>query len=279
MQEPARRRLTGVSRDEASPFNAAMAAQDQHALTMVDAALQARRVRLAFQPVVLGDAPDRVGYWEGLVRVLDETGRVIPARDFMAAVETTETGRLIDCAALHGGLVTLQRQPDLRISINMSARSIGFPKWQRILKRALAADNTLGERLILEISETSALIVPELVSAFMAEMQGAGIAFALDDFGEGMTSFRHLRDFQFDIAKIDGQFVRGVSSNADNQMVVKALMAVARHFDMMTVAESVESEGDADFMQDLGVGAMQGYFYGAPTMRPPWVEALERKRA
>jgi hypothetical protein len=193
MQDAARIPLADLSRDEASPLAAAMALQDRQSVAMVQAALQARRVRLAFQPVVLGAAPDRVGYWEGLTRVLDDTGRAIPAREFMPAVEGTEAGRQIDCLALETGLATLRQNPGLRIAINMSARSIGYPRWQRILKRELAARRGVAERLILEISETSALVVPEHVTAFMADVRGEGVAFAMDDFGEGFTSFRHLR--------------------------------------------------------------------------------------
>ncbi len=279
MRNPARQGLADVSRDEASPFDAAMATQERQAVAMVEAALRARRVRLAFQPVVVGSAPDRIGFWEGLVRVLDETGRSIPAREFIAAAEVTETGRQIDCLALEAGLSTLRQNPGLRISINVSARSIGYPRWQRILRRELAAERGLAERLILEISEPSVHLVPELVSAFMAEMQPSGIAFALDDFGEAVTSFRHLRDFGFDMVKIDGQFIRGVTGQPGNQAVVRALVAVARQFDMLCVAESVETEEEARFLRKLQVGAMQGYLFGAPTVRPPWAEKAARKRA
>lgn len=281
MREPPRPPMADISRDEASPLAAAMAAQSRQAVAMVEQALAARRVRLAFQPVVLGAAPDRVGFWEGLARVLDDTGRTIPAGEFMAAAEVTEAGRQIDCLALEAGISTLRQHPELRISVNMSARSIGYPRWQRILKRELAARGTVAERLILEISEASALIVPEHVSAFMGEMQGEGIAFALDDFGEGFTSFRHLRDFGFDMAKIDGQFVRGLAQNPDNQATVRALVAVARQFDMVTVAEQVETAEEAAFLQSLDIGAMQGYLFGAPTVRPPWAaeETVRRKRA
>jgi EAL domain-containing protein (putative c-di-GMP-specific phosphodiesterase class I) len=270
--------MADVLRTEVSPVAAAMAEQERLALVMVEAALRAGRVRLAYQPVVVGSAPDRIGFHEGFVRVLDETGRIIPARDFMAAVETTETGRLIDCAALEIGLGTLRQHPGLRLSVNMSARSIGYPKWQRTLKRGLSGGG-VGERLILEISEPSAMTVPELVIAFMDDLQSEGVTFALDDFGAGLTSFRHLRDFCFDMIKIDGQFIRGVSVNPDQAALTRALLAVGRHLDMLTVAESVETPADAAFLQSLGIGAMQGYLFGEPTIRPAWAEDAARRRA
>ena len=274
-----RRPLADVMRTEASPLAAAIAAQDGQTIAMVQAALEAGRLRLAYQPVVIGSDPSRIGFYEGLIRVLDETGRAIPARDFMDAIETQELGRLIDCASLDMGLAALRDQPWLRLAINMSARSVGYPRWMRILKRGLSADPRIGERLILEITEGSAMLVPELVVAFMAEMQMAGVTFALDDFGAGHTSFRYLRQFFFDIVKIDGQFVRGIAHDPDNQVLTLALMSVGKHFDMMVVAESVETVEDANFLQANGIGCMQGYLFGAPTVRPAWMEDRSRKRA
>lgn len=259
-----------VFSDEDSPVSAASAAQDRDAPAMVRDAIRHRRIRLAFQPVVMAANPARVAFYEGLVRVLDPTGRIIPARDFMAAVETTETGRLIDCAALDLGLQALAAQPGLRLSINLSARSIGYPRWMRTLRRGLAAHPTLGERLILEITEGSALILPEIVRSFMEDMQGTGVAFALDDFGAGLTSFALLRDFLFDIVKIDGRFTRGLHDDPDNRAVTAALLSVARHLDMLAVVEAVERPEEAAVLATMGVDCLQGFLFGAPTLRPPW---------
>jgi EAL domain-containing protein (putative c-di-GMP-specific phosphodiesterase class I) len=279
MQGDRRKPMADIQRHEASPLAAAIAEQDRQTIAMVRAALDEGRLRLAYQPVVAGNDPSRIAFHEGLIRVLDPAGRAIPARDFMDAIETTELGRQIDCAALDMGLATLARHPRLRLAVNMSARSIGYPRWMRVLKRGLAAHPTVGERLILEITESSAMLVPEIVTAFMDEVQGAGVAFALDDFGSGYTSFRYLRDFFFDILKIDGQFIRGIARDPDNQALTQALMSVGRHFDMVTVAESVETPEDAMWLQSAGIGAMQGYLFGAPTVRPAWAEEPARRSA
>lgn len=255
-----------------SPLAHAMADRDRAALSMVAEAVRHGNLRLAYQPIVQAARPDRPAFYEGLIRILDETGRVIPARDFISAVETTELGREIDCAALDMGLRALARHPGLRLSINMSARSIGYPQWLRILRRALDCNDTVGERLILEVTENSAMLVPELVTAFMGDLQRRGITFALDDFGAGFTSFRYLRDFYFDLVKIDGQFIRGIHADADNQVLTRALIAIAKQFDMFTVAEQVESAADAQWLIDAGVDCLQGYFYGAPTVAPPWMQ-------
>jgi len=263
-------RFADIQPGEVSPLDFAVISRDSDALSMVAAALRHRETMLAFQPVVQSHRPDHIAFYEGLIRVLDDTGRIIPARDFIDAVEATENGRLLDCVALESGLRTLQRNPHIRLSINMSARSIGYPRWTRSLKQGLQGDPTIGERLILEITERSAMTVPELVVRFMSDLRRRGITFALDDFGSGYTSLRYLRDFQIDVIKIDGGFVRGIHGDPDNQVLTRAMVDIARQFDMFTVAENVETLADSRWLTGIGVDCQQGYFFGAPTVTPPW---------
>lgn len=254
----------------ASPLGVAMSENDKMTMDMVRLALDRRQVKLAFQPVVLSRDSNRIAFHEALIRLLDPSGRIIPARDFMSAVEAQETGRQIDCAALEAGLATLAAQPGLRIAVNMSARSIGYPRFQKVLAQGLDRPG-VGERLILEITEESAMLVPEIVTAFMDEWRGRGVAFSLDDFGSGPTILRYFKDFFFDMVKIDGQFIRNLHLDSANQTLVAAMIGVARQFDMFTVAEAVESEPEAAVLRAMGVDCLQGYLFGAPTVRPFWL--------
>jgi len=253
-----------------NPLNFAISSRDRSVVQMVDEAVRDNRAMLAYQAIVPAGDPGRPAYYEGLIRVADTAGRVIPARDFISAVETTETGRLIDCIALEQGLTAMRDYPDLRLALNMSARSIGYSRWSETLHRGLEADPTAAERLILEITESSAILVPELVVNFMSDLQRKGISFALDDFGSGYTSFRYLKQFYFDILKIDGQYIRGVAHDPDNQILTNALLSIAEQFDMVCIAENVETAEDAQYLQQIGMDCLQGYYFGAPTVRPPW---------
>ncbi len=267
-----RRKITAdMPEGSDNPLNAAVTGRDRTTLDMVSEAIKHNHTMLAFQPVMQARAPRQVAFYEGLIRVLDETGRVIPAGEFMHVVENTGLGRDLDCAALEMGLRTLARNPAVRLSINMSARSIGYRRWMRVMDRHLKKDKTLGERLILEISEKSAMALPELVVDFMDRLQSRGVSFALDDFGTGDTAVRHFRQFLFDVVKIDGEFVRGIQANPDNQLLICALIAVAQQFEMLTIAESVETVEEAEFLVSAGIDCLQGYLFGAPSVRPPWV--------
>ncbi|MCZ8334503.1 MAG: EAL domain-containing protein [Rhodobacteraceae bacterium] len=251
-----------------SPLSAALAEGEGRILDRVADAVRERRLRLAYQPVVVARSPQRIGFHEGLIRLLDPGGQVIPAREFIRAVEPHALGRDIDCAALAIGLDALVRHPDLRLSINMSARSVGWPRWLRLLRTGLAREAGLGERLILEISEASAMTVPELLAGLMAELRPKGIAFALDGFGAGPITLRHFRDLHFDMMKIDAGFTRGVAGQADNQVMMSACLALARQFDMLTVAQGVETAAEAQWLAALGVDCLQGHHFGVPKLYP-----------
>lgn len=260
------------------PVSAAVRERDRDILSMVRRALLEERVMLAYQPVVRADHPDRIAFHEGLIRIMDRSGRIIPAREFISVVETDEIGRIIDTLSLQLGLESLRDGPGLRLSINMSARSIGYPRWNRTLSRGLKSDPTLGERLILEITESSAMVMPDITRVFMAGLQARGICFALDDFGSGFTSFRYLREFYFDFLKIDGQFIRDIHKSSDNQVLCEALVSIARHFDMFSVAEMVESPQDAACLTRMGLDCLQGYHFGVPKLRPDWLSPQTRQR-
>ena len=251
--------------DFADPLQFAFASRDADTPALVSHALDLGRAQLAFQPVVVAHGPRKVAFYEGLIRLLDDAGRVIRAADFMPQVADTEIGRRIDVLTLELALRMLRLRPGMRLSINVSARSLGDWRWRQKLEAGLSERGALGNRLIFEISETSAMILHEVVARFMEDMQPRGVAFALDGFGGGMTAFRHLKTFFFDMVKVDKTFVKGIADDPDNQVLVEALVTVAHQFEMFAIVEGVESARDAAWLQGINVDCLQGYHIGAPT--------------
>jgi len=273
MNKPVRSDRLSVAKDVATeqplldPLYFAMASRDADVLTLVRDALAAGRAQLAFQPVVVTNDHQVIAFHEGLIRVKDDAGRVIPAAHFMPVIEDMDLGRQIDVASLELAFKMLRHNPAMRLSINVSARSLGDGRWRRVLESALKEGGALGDRLIFEMSETSAMLLHEVVAQFMEEMQPQGVAFALDGFGAGMTAFRHLKDFFFDLVKIDKSFVRNVAQDPDNQILTEALITVAKQFEMFTVADGVENAEDAAFLATIGADCLQGYHFGIPKFK------------
>lgn len=240
-------------------------------------ALAHGRMLFHFQPVVRASNPGFPAFFEMLARLKLPDGRLLPAGAFMPAVEAGELGRAIDRVALDAGLRALAAHPRLRVSVNVSPLSMGDEGWLAILAAAAQGGSGICGRLILEITETAALRDAEQTADFIDHVCRTGCALALDDFGAGATGFRHFRDFRFDFAKIDGSFCRGVHAQRDAQVLVESLAGIARHFEMMTVAEHVEDPADAAWLRDHGIDCFQGWLYGRPAAEPV-LPALEEVR-
>jgi EAL domain-containing protein (putative c-di-GMP-specific phosphodiesterase class I) len=239
-------------------------------LETVEAAVRNGRSALAFQPIVLAKKPEQPAFYEGLIRLFDPAQRVIPARDFISRVENTETGRLIDCETLKKTVRSLKQVPGLHLSMNVSARSIGYAPWTDKLHMSIRKNPDLAKRMTIEISEVSVMQLPEIVARFVNDLGAQGIRFLLDDFGAGMSSFQHLRDIDFSMLKIDGRFCANVATDEKNQSVVRTMVAMGRFMKKRVIATRVEREADMQWLQKAGVDAFQGYLFGIPTLNPNW---------
>lgn len=142
------------------------------------------------------------------------------------------------------------------------------------MDKHLGANPDIAGRLILELSEGSAIGMQEIITSFIRRYRRKGVRFALDDFGEGLSSLTFLRDVQFDILKIEGTFIREISTQPDNQVMVQAIVDMAGCLELDVVAENVETARDAQWLWQAGVPYLQGYYFAAPTLKRPWEDAV-----
>jgi len=106
-----------------------------------------------------------------------------------------------------------------------------------------------------------------------AALRELGCGIALDDFGAGFTSLRHLQALAVDTVKIDGSFVRNLGQNYDNQVFLRHLVGLANGLGLATVAECVETAHEAAILRREGVGFLQGYYFGKPSIERAWAKA------
>ncbi|MEO0363185.1 MAG: GGDEF domain-containing phosphodiesterase, partial [Pseudomonadota bacterium] len=198
-------------------------------------AIRAGRASIALQPVVASDGSGRVLFREALIRVHGPDGAEVSAGLFMPILDRLGMTEEADVAALRLAFMELTRDETQRISVNLSAASIGRARWIEALEDLADGAPEAAERLIVEVTEEASLADRAAAAALFARVRATGAALALDDFGAGRTSFSQLRDFRFDMVKIDGGFIQDIDKSADNRMLVSALVAIARQFDMMVV--------------------------------------------
>ncbi len=233
------------------------------------AALNDKRLKLSFQPVV--DIASRaVVFHEGLLRLERADGSIAMAEDFIELCESLGLIRLIDHYVLARTLETLEAAPEARISLNISAETVGDAEWLSRIAAAVARRPDLSGRLIVEITETAVIRSLDEAASFVATLHDLGCPLALDDFGAGFSSFRSLRSLNADIIKIAGMFLKDLINNHDDQVFIKALVDIARHFNMKVVAEWVEDEPTLALLGEFGVDMIQGHLVGAASMQWPW---------
>jgi diguanylate cyclase (GGDEF)-like protein len=234
----------------------------------VKEALRDHRLQFAFQPVVRAGDKEAV-FHECLLRMRDENGDIIPAGVFIPIIEQLGLVRLIDRYVLDLAVQALTDNPTLNLAINISGLTSSDQSWLRTLSALIKNKPDVARRLIIELTETSALTDIEESARFLAAIRELGCRVAVDDFGAGFTSFRHLKTLTLDIVKIDGSFVRNLADNVDNQLFIRNLLGLAEAYGMETVAECVETQEDARFLIGEGVKYLQGYYFGRPSLETP----------
>jgi len=235
-------------------------------------AMRESRLAFAYQPIVRADTLAPVHH-ECLLRVDDGDGAHHTAPGTIAAIERLGDIPAIDRKTLDMALAVLERHQAASLSVNLSGLTVTNRAWLRSLNARLRFNPDLAKRLMIEITETAAMRDIEESARFIAQMRDLGVRVALDDFGAGFTSFRHLKALAVDVVKIDSSFVAGVAENIDSQLFIKSLTAVAHGLGLQSVAEGVATPEDEAFLRGQGVGYFQGNRYGAPTATPDWMTA------
>jgi diguanylate cyclase (GGDEF)-like protein len=235
----------------------------------VKRALQEERLQLAFQPIVrCADYGPEMH--ECLLRMKLPDGEVMPAGAFLPVVEELGLIRLIDRRVVELAVAELDTHPDARLALNVSALTATDRSWLAATAAALRQRPDIASRLIVEITETAGLDDVDECARFVATLRDLGCRVALDDFGAGYTSFRHLKMLSVDMVKIDGSFVQGIAENPDNLIFIRTLLGLADNFGLATVAECVEHMDEAELLRQEGVQFLQGYAFGKPSLVAPW---------
>lgn len=226
-------------------------------------ALDEGRMLLVLQPLV--EAKSRkLAFYEGLLRLKRRDGTLIPASDFVEDAEKLGLARLVDRRALELGLALLVAHPQLRLSINISSLTIGDEDWIQALHSITQGRRDVPERLIVEMTETAMIHDFDAAGVFFERLRALGCKVAIDDFGAGYTSIRHLRSLKVDMLKIDGALVADLPSDPQGRVLVKSVIEMAHALGLDTVAEWVSSEEEAAFLEAAGVTYFQGYLFGQP---------------
>jgi EAL domain-containing protein (putative c-di-GMP-specific phosphodiesterase class I) len=223
-----------------------------------------------YQPIV-SLADGRPAHYEALVRLADEpSGPLVAPGRFLPAAERYGLVRDIDRLVLARVATLLGSRPEgPRVAINLSALSVTDPAMLTHVERCLSSAGADPGRLVIEITETAAISDMDRARSFCQGLAALGCDIALDDFGAGYGSFHYLTQLPFDYLKIDGSFVRGLTGSRNDQLVVQALVGLARGMGVRTIAEYVTDRPTLTLLRRYGVDYAQGFELGKPHPRFP----------
>ena len=244
--------------------------RNQTIVASVEKALREDRLLFAFQPVVCA-ATGRTDYFECLLRMRDEERGLVTCGEFVEAIERVGLIGVIDRYVVRKVADELAAHPDVKLGLNVSGLTACDRDWLRGVIALLRRRPDLASRLVVEITETAALDNLAESVRFVEALRGIGCRVALDDFGAGHTSLRHLQVLAVDTIKIDGSFVRSLPSSHESRIFLRHLVGLTRGFGLRTVGECVETAEEAALLRAEGIGYLQGFHCGRPTLERGWL--------
>jgi diguanylate cyclase (GGDEF)-like protein/PAS domain S-box-containing protein len=240
----------------------------------IDAALDDARFELLLQPV-LDLRAGTIGKYEALLRMIADDGSTVSPAAFLCVAERSDQILAIDRWVIQHTVALLTQLPqEQALEINLSGRSLGDPKLAGHISQVIKDCGADPCRLIFEITETAAVENLHRAREFADELTTLGCRFALDDFGAGFGSFYYLKYLPFDYLKIDGEFVRNCTTNRTDQLIIQALVQLAKGLGKHTIAEFVENREILELVRTLGVDHAQGYEIARPL---PLTQILARE--
>jgi diguanylate cyclase (GGDEF)-like protein/PAS domain S-box-containing protein len=272
-------------RDTYRLFNPDMNAAAQRRLTVetrLRRSIAHREIEPHYQPI-LNAATGRIVAGEALLRWSPVATGTMPPKEFIPVAE--QSGLIVSLGAFvlrealeHASAWPRSHGQAIRVSINIAARQVQDPACVEVILQALRDASFPPERLQLELSESTQITEDAAAVDRLRALKGVGVSIAIDDFGVGYSSLSRLRHLPFDTLKIDGTFIKDVTTDPGSGAVAGAVISLGQNLGLEVIAEGVETEAQKGHLLSRGCTLMQGYFFAAamsPGLFGAWVKVRE----
>ncbi len=237
-------------------------------VTRITYALKNDKFELFCHPIVsISPSVAEQHKYEILVRLRDQDSHLIPPGAFIPAAERYNMIGLLDhwvVDHVFDYLQQWQQTEKLRLSINLSGKSLSDRAFLQHLEYRIRNGDTGRHEICFEITESAAVLSLATALHFMKTLKELGCCFSLDDFGKGMSSFSYLKTLPVDNLKIDGAFIRDIVSDPVARVMVNAINQIAHTMQLKTIAEYVENQPILDELNRLEVDYAQGFHICKP---------------
>ena len=231
-------------------------------------ALERRELLLHYQPQVDVNTGRIVGA-EALIRWQHPELGLIPPSEFVGLAEETGLIGAIGDWVLRTSCTQARHWEQaglgkLRIAINLSARQFSQPNLVSMVESALADSGLSASDLELEITESTVMVDVQHAIRTLHELKSIDVHLSIDDFGTGFSSLSYLKQFPIDVLKVDQSFVRDLTTDPDNAMIVMSVISLAHNLRLKVIAEGVETAEQLGYLRDNKCDQVQGYYFSKP---------------
>jgi len=160
--------------------------------------------------------------------------------------------------------LSVEKQLLLVISVNVSARQLKQERFAERVKDILAAAEFPPHQLEIELTESTLMENPQISIPVITELREYGVQISIDDFGTGYSSLNYLKHLPIDTLKIDLSFIRDIGQDKNNDAIIKTIISLGNNLGLRVIAEGVETEEQANFLQQNNCMVMQGFLFGRP---------------
>jgi EAL domain-containing protein (putative c-di-GMP-specific phosphodiesterase class I) len=233
-----------------------------------------------YQPVVWSDTEELCGC-EVLARWMDPVyGRLAPY-EFIPVLEEYRLIHKLDRSIFESACRDLREsmdagKPVVPISLNFSR--LDFELMDAVAELdGLAEKYRIPRELIhVEVTESALTDNFSLLVEAMDRIKELGYSLWLDDFGSGYSSLNVLKDYQFDVIKIDMRFLSNLENSEKSRTLIDCIIKMANRINMLTLTEGVETKVQADFLNKIGCNRLQGYLFGRPIEKQALYERIDK---
>ena len=240
----------------------------QYIVTHIDEAVKNGYIKPYYQPVVWSKGRTLCGV-EALARWIDPKYGFLSPGKFIPALENAQQVYKLDKEILRLVCKDIRHNldngiPVLPVSINFSRADFGVIDIVEVVEQTVEEFDIPHDLLHIEITESALSNEIDTLKTTINGLHAKGFATWLDDFGSGYSSFNVLKDFDFDVLKLDMAFLSGFNGNEKAKALISSVIAMANQIGMKTLCEGVETSEQAKFLEEASCGRLQGYLYGKP---------------
>ena len=253
----------------------------QYIIRNIDKAVSEGWIQPFYQPVVWAKN-NRLCGLEALARWDDPKYGFLPPYKFVPALESNQLIHKLDTCIVEIVCRDIRHRidegiPNVPVSINFSRLDFELMDAVEVLDGIVKKYNVPKELLHVEITESALMDDTNLLHDAVKRLHEKGYALWLDDFGSGYSSLNVLKDYEFDVLKIDMKFLSGFESNKKAKMLIRSIISMAEAIGMKTLTEGVETPEEAAFLKEAACGRLQGYLYGKPLRYSELLEKINSK--